>query len=203
MAHLYATYPQEIAYSQSSVDDRIYVGDGVAGAPVEAWKDEEPYTIPIDVVIIESRELCTFDYRRLYAARNFSPPGYQMVVKRHKFSDLVPEEKLETEAGDVIFCWAEPDGLVFNIHVLEVTLIYWGLLASYCCACQSATSGLSGTLEEPVVRHYQPAFVPYYKARGIPNLSQKNVAMINDDGICGQQLKVVKWWALVVPDLVG
>lgn len=39
MAYLYATYPLEIAYSPSSVVDRIYVGDGEAGAPVEAWKD--------------------------------------------------------------------------------------------------------------------------------------------------------------------
>ena len=101
-ANLFTTYPQEIAYSQLSVDDRIFVGDG-AGAPVEAWKDKEPYTIPIDVVVIESRGLCTLDNRRLYVAKNFSPPGYQIVFKRHNFSDIVSEQKLETEAVDVIF----------------------------------------------------------------------------------------------------
>lgn len=57
----------------------------------------------MDVVVIERRELCTFDNMRLYAARKFSPPGHQMVVKRHNFSDIVSEEKLETGAGDVIF----------------------------------------------------------------------------------------------------
>lgn len=183
-------YLQEIAYSQSSVDDRIFAGDG-EGAPVKAWKDEEPYTIPIDVVVIDSRGLCTLDNRRLYAAKNFSPPGYQMVFKRHNFSDIVSEEKLETGAGDVIFWWAEPDGLVFHLHVLEITLIHWGLLASYRCACQSPTFDLSGTLMEPVVCRYQKAFVPYYKARGIPNLTQKNEAMINGDGITNLRAAIV------------
>lgn len=80
-----AAYPREIVYSQSSVDDQIYVGDDEAGAPVEAWKDAEPYTIPIDVVETENRELRTLKNRRLYAARNSSPSGYRMVVKRHGF----------------------------------------------------------------------------------------------------------------------
>jgi hypothetical protein len=166
MANLSAVYPREIAYSQSYVDDFIHCCDDESWASVEAWEEDEPYTIPIDIVETVTGELCTFDNRRLHAARNFSPAGYQLLVRWHSFSDIVPEEKLETEAGDVVFWWMESDGLVTHLHVLEVTLIQWGLLTSCRCAFQLPTFNLSGMVKEPDVRRNQAAYVPYYKVQG-------------------------------------
>jgi hypothetical protein len=172
--------------SFSSVSTRnrllsILCCDEESFASVEAWKEDEPYTIPIDVVETVTGELYTFDNRRLYAARNFSPAGYQLVVRWHSFSDIVPEEKLETEAGDVVFWWTESDGLVTHLHVLEVTLIQWGLLTSCRCALQSPYFSLSGTVKEPDVRPNEEAFVPYYKVRGTANPSINNSTTMTDE----------------------
>jgi hypothetical protein len=179
-----AVYPREIANSQSSVDDFIHCCDDESWASVEAWEEDEPYTIPIDIVETVTGELCTFDNRRLYAARNFSPAGYQLLVRWHSFSDIVPEEKLETEAGDVVFWWTESDGLVTHLHVLEVILIQWGLLTSCRCAFQSPSFSLSGMVKEPDVRRNQAAHVPYYKVQGTADSSINNsTTMTSHDGI--------------------
>ena len=183
MANLQAIYPREIAYSQSSVDDCIYQGDEEPGASVEAWKNEAPYTIPIDIVVTEDGELCTFDNRRLYAARNFSPPGYQMVVKRHSFNDIIPEEKLETEAADLVFWWAETNGITSQVHVLEGTIMFWGVMVCYRCAYQNNSFNLNGTNREPEIRRNQRAFTPYYKVRGIANSPIRTIIMPNDNAI--------------------
>eukprot|EP01035_Chromulina_nebulosa_P034838 gene34838-46795_t len=184
MANLQAIHPREIVYSQSSVDDYIYQGDEEPGASVDAWKNAAPYTIPIDVIETEDGELCTFANRRLYAARNFSPPGYQMVVKRHSFKDIIPEEKLETEAADLIFWWAETNGVTSQVHVLEGTIMFWGMMVCYRCAYQNNSFNLNGTNHEPEIRRNQRAFTPYYKVRGIANNSPIRTKIIsNDDAI--------------------
>lgn len=185
MANLQAIYPREIAYSQSSVDDCIYQGDEEPGAPVQAWKNEAPYTIPIDVVETDNGELCTFDNRRLYAAKNFSPPEYQMVVKRHSFNDIIPEKKLETEAADLVFWWAETNGITSQLHVLEMTIIFWGVMVCYRCAYQNGTFNLNGTHLEPEIRRNQQAFTPYYKVGEIANqtIRTRTIIITNEDAI--------------------
>ena len=75
--------PKEIAYSQNTISSKInnINGDDVS---VTRWENIEPYTIPLDVVYNESTELCSFDNRRLYAARNYAPFDYKLRVKVHK-----------------------------------------------------------------------------------------------------------------------
>ena len=43
--------PREVAYSQSSVGPTIFAGKGRNRASVERWTTEEPYLIPIDIVL--------------------------------------------------------------------------------------------------------------------------------------------------------
>jgi hypothetical protein len=175
--------PNAIAYSQCSIAQHINRDDGLIGAPVNAWKNEKPYTIAVDVVEIRNSWLCSFDNRRLYAARNHSPEGYMMNVNCHGFSDIVSEEKLDSGTGAVFFWWVESNGLVNKLHELEITIIHWGVMTSYGCACQSPSFSLNGTHSHPEVLRCSPMFIPYYKARRYANKIYTREPVRLEDGI--------------------
>mmetsp|Transcript_6093 Transcript_6093/g.8499 ORF Transcript_6093/g.8499 Transcript_6093/m.8499 type:complete len:212 (+) Transcript_6093:246-881(+) len=106
-----------------------------------------------------------------------------MIVKRHSFNDIIIEEKLETEAADLVFWWAETNGITSQVHVLEATIMFWGVMVCYRCAYQNDTFNLNGTNREPEIRRNQRAFTPYYKVREIANLPIRTIIMPNDDAI--------------------
>ena len=62
-------FPREIACSQSSIGPTVFAGKGRNRASVECWTTEEPYLIPIDIVL-NRVQYVSFDNQRLYSARN-------------------------------------------------------------------------------------------------------------------------------------
>ena len=85
--------PKEV---QKSIGLTIFNGDNIPGASIFHWDDELPYIIPIDIVKAwqaNNDEYCSFDNRRLYAARNHAPPEINIVVRCHDFVEILPETR--------------------------------------------------------------------------------------------------------------
>ena len=179
-------YPRELAYAQSSITDIFYnVDNPTKGSKHEDCSDNQPYNIPIDVVAMLNGEYCSYGSSRLYAARNYAPPKYQLTVKTHDFHDTVSEERLDdTGAGNVVFYW--PDSVEENsIHMLELDLNSWGLITSLRCACQHSKFSLYGFHVEPSVANYLIRYVPYYKLAKCPNDSSCGVQMLPNESALG------------------
>ena len=177
-------YPRELAYSQSSMSDVFYnVDNPTKGSKYEDWSDNQPYNIPIDVVMMLNGEYCSYDSSRLYAARNYAPPEYKLTIKTHDFHDQVTEERLDdTGAGTVVFYW--PDSVDQNsIHILELDLNSWGLIISLRCACQHSGFSLNGSHFEPSVSNCLIRVVPYYKIAKFSNTTHGELMLPNEGAL--------------------
>jgi hypothetical protein len=160
-----AIYPREVAYSQSTVSSTIYNGDEDPGVSVREWDNILPYTIPLDFIINSVGENCSFDNRRLYAARNHAPPEQHLIGWQHNFTDLIPQDKLAIGLADILLWWemVDPTSGESEVHVIRAVVSYWGLIVAFRCASQSPTFSLNGSQLEPTVRQYPFPFTPYYK----------------------------------------
>jgi hypothetical protein len=160
--NLHTKFPREIAYSQCSITEHIFAGENnPAGASVKEWKNEVPYSIPLDVVTMMNGEYCSYDNRRLFSARNYAPTSHNALMKIHDFKEPVPSEKLEyTGAGEVIFWWMNDSQDA--VYVLESTLLSWGFITALRCAYQHPEFPLVGSHQEPVIQPF-PQFSPSYR----------------------------------------
>jgi hypothetical protein len=89
-------YPKEIFYSQKSFSLTMYRGEGLPGVSVCNWANELPYIIHIDIVNCNDGAYCSFDNRRLYAARNYAASGFEIVARRHDCMEILPETRKGT-----------------------------------------------------------------------------------------------------------
>jgi hypothetical protein len=162
---LRSVHPKELAYSQTSVGLTIYNGEEEPGVSVREWDNIMPYTIPLDVIINEDGEMCSYDNRRLYAARNHAPSQQHLMVSVHNFTDLLPAVKVRTSVADIFFWWerVHPTTGDTEVHGIRAVVTYWGLLAAYRCAYQSPEFSLKGSHTEPTVRRSPFQFTPYYQ----------------------------------------
>jgi hypothetical protein len=160
----------EVAYSQSTV------GNFFSGCVrVDSWKDEVPYNITIDVYVTTSGHYCSLDNRRLYALRNYGPKEHKINVRIHDFKDTVPRKKLDrTGAGKIFFWWEETNGLVKELHELEVILKYWGLMICHRCAYQSANFSLEGSFDCPELG-CRESVTPYFTAEDVADTSDHEI----------------------------
>jgi hypothetical protein len=97
---------------------------------------------------------------------------------------------LETEATDLVFWWAEKNGITSQVQVLKGTIMFWGLMVCYRCVYPNNSFNLTGTTNrEREIRRNQRAFTPFYnKVRGIansPTIIRTTIIMPNDDAILG------------------
>ena len=157
--------PREIAYSQTSIGLTIYNGEEEPGVSVREWDNSIPYTIPLDVILNEVGEMCSFDNRRLYAARNHATAQQHLMAREHNFTDLLPADKVRTSAADIFFWWEKTDPRTgeTEVHGIRSVVTYWGLLTAYRCAYQSTGFSLNGSHTEQTVRRCPIRFTPYYQ----------------------------------------
>ena len=97
----------------------------------------------------------------------------------HDFTEILPDTRRNIIPTKVVIWWTSGN----DLHVLEMNIMYWGLLVALRCALQSSDFSLNGTHTEPEILEYPVRFIPYFKVVKYPNCSYKRLNCTIEEGI--------------------
>ena len=99
----------------------------------DEWKNEAPFTLPIDIVEVADETFISIDNRRLYSARKYGPSTFDITIgsRKHNFDDLLPQERLNINALKQTFAWNGVHDDQIGVYELVLQPKTWGMTALF------------------------------------------------------------------------
>ena len=131
-------------YSQSSIMPNFNVGL----TSVETCIDALPYTAPLEVMTFDNENYISFDNRRLYSAKKYSPNTTMRCIV-YNVNDIVTTLMQDYGLDSLTVMWSSENIL----HRLQLTANTIEAVFIIRCASQNSYFSFSGTAIDPHLSH--------------------------------------------------
>lgn len=153
-----------LRFSQATISSHFSKVYGKPQISVDdEWKNEAPFTLPIDIVEIADESFISIDNRRLYSARKYGPSTFDITVgsRKHDFNELLPQERLNINALKRTFAWNGVHNDQIGIYELVLQPKTWGMTALFRTSTQDPSFPICGrVMPLPIVGETE--CFPYY-----------------------------------------